>query len=328
MPKDKIKYLDLIRTVAIIAVIIIHVSTPPAYQFNQISSAQWWFAITLDSLSRFAVPAFLMITGLLLLDPDKNDDLPIFFKKRFTRVIIPLILWTIIYSAKTSLENGRSLLSLLKNSVSRPAEYHLWYLYSLTGLYLVIPFIRLALKNAPKKLIEIYLILWFIGSTLYPLSDKFLHLPIAINNQYFTGLIGYLILGFYISRYKIPSFLVYLFSYLGLLTTIVGTYLLTRQNSGVLDEFFFDPVAPNIILFSLGVFLFLKNHYFNHRIIKTISRYSFGIYLLHPLIINLLPSVSSNEFIRIPLISLLVLAISLFLSYIFKKIPLLKYLSP
>lgn len=337
MPKNKIKYLDLIRTVAIIAVIVIHVSTSSAYQFNQISSTRWWFTITLDSLSRFAVPAFLMITGLLLLDPNKNDNLPTFFKKRFIKVIIPLILWTIIYSAKTSLGNGRSLLSLLKNSVSRPAEYHLWYLYSLTGLYLVIPFIRLALKNAPKKLIEIYLILWLIGSTLYPLSDKFLHLPISINNQYFTGLIGYLILGFYISRYKIPSFLVYLLSYFGLLTTIIGTYFLTRQNSGILDEFFFDPVAPNIILYSFGIFLFLKNHYFNHRIIRVISRYSLGVYLIHPLIIELLTSgtlgirlypSTFTEFIGIPLMSVLVLAISLFMVYIFKKIPILKHLTP
>ncbi|MFA5828323.1 MAG: acyltransferase family protein, partial [Candidatus Shapirobacteria bacterium] len=69
MSKNKIPYLDLIRTAAIIAVIFIHVSTPSAYQFNQISRFDWWLAIILDSLSRFAVPSFLMITGLLLLDP-------------------------------------------------------------------------------------------------------------------------------------------------------------------------------------------------------------------------------------------------------------------
>jgi len=327
MSKDKIKYLDLIRTLAIFFVIVIHVCTNPAYSFNQLPASQWWFTIVLDSLSRFAVPSFLMITGLLLLDPNKNDDLLTFFKKRFTKVFIPLILWTIIYSAKISLETGKSLSSLLISSVSKPVYFHLWYLYSLTGLYLVIPFLRLGLKNIPKKLIEIYLIFWFIGSTIYPLSDKFLRLPVAINNQYFTGFIGYLVLGFYLSLYQIQKRLIYFLSGLGLLTTIFGTYFLTRQNSGTLDEFFFDPVAPNIILYSLGVFLFLKNHYTNNLIIKTISQCSLGIYLIHPLIIEAFP-LALNEFIRIPLTSLFVLVVSLSLVLIIKKIPLLKHLAP
>ena len=192
---------------------------------------------------------------------------------------------------------------------------------------MIIPFLRLGLKNAPKKLIEIYLILWFIGSTIYPLSDKFLHLPVAINNQYFTGFIGYLVLGFYLSQYQIQKRLIYFLSGLGLLTTIFGTYFLTRQNSGTLDEFFFDPVAPNIILYSLGVFLFLKNHYTDNPILKTISRCSLGIYLIHPLIIEAFP-LALNEFIRIPLTVLLVFAVSLSLILIIKKTPLLKHLSP
>jgi len=337
MFKDKIKYLDLARTLAIVAVIIIHVSTSSAYSFTQISPARWWFTIIIDSLSRFAVPTFLMITGLLLLDPKKDDRLSLFFKKRFTKVIIPLLLWTIIYSTKTSLETGQSLLSLLRASVSKPAYYHLWYLYSLTGLYLVIPFLRLAVKNAPKRLIELFLLLWFLGSLVYPLSDKFLHLPISINNQYFTGFIGYLILGFYLNKYKLSPYLIYLFSYFGLLTTIIGTYFLTANNSGRLDEFFFDPTAPNIIFYSVGIFLFLKKHPLDHWILKTISHCSLGIYLLHPLIIDLLisgklgfriyPS-TFTEFFGIPLMSLLVLVTSLFITLILKKIPILKHLAP
>ncbi|MFA5905816.1 MAG: acyltransferase family protein [Desulfobacula sp.] len=337
MPQNKIPYLDLIRATAIIAVIFIHVSTPSAYQFNQISHFDWWVAIISDSLSRFAVPSFLMITGLLLLDPKKEDSLGSFLNKRFAKVIIPLVLWTVIYSTKTSLETGQPLASLLRSAVSKPAYYHLWYLYSLIGLYLVIPFIRLATNTAPRKLIETYLLLWFIGSVIFPLSDKFLHLPVAINNQYFTGFIGYLVLGFYISKYKISFRLVYPFSLIGLLVTIFGTYFLTRQNLGHLDEFFFDPVAPNIIIYSLGIFLFLKNHPQKNWLIKTISGCSLGIYLIHPLAIELLSSgiLGFNFYpstmgapIGIPIFSALILIISLSATLILKKIPLLKYLSP
>ena len=96
----------------------------------------------------------------------------------------------------------------------------------------------------------------------------------------------------------------------------------------------------NIFFTSTSIFVFFKNNFNNliinkkkNNIIKKISSFTFGIYLIHPLILERviqklnLFSLSINIIYLIPLISLITFILSLIISIIIKFIPILgKYL--
>ncbi len=86
---------DLIRTVAIILVIFaLHAAIEPNPNLGLMLPAGvqlWWTSNVYDSISRTAVPLFIMLTGPLLLTPTKKDEpLRVFFKKRWNRIGIPV----------------------------------------------------------------------------------------------------------------------------------------------------------------------------------------------------------------------------------------------
>lgn len=88
---------DIIRVVATFAVLFIHVT-----QYSVRNSASldiaWWFLNIGQSLSIWAVPAFMMLSGALLLSPQSFDEAPIvFYKKRLLRIGIPLLFWGVVY---------------------------------------------------------------------------------------------------------------------------------------------------------------------------------------------------------------------------------------
>jgi surface polysaccharide O-acyltransferase-like enzyme len=58
---------------AIVMVAVLHVSATVVIQFGRIPSEAWWVANLLDAAIRTAVPLFVMVSGMLLLDPDRNE---------------------------------------------------------------------------------------------------------------------------------------------------------------------------------------------------------------------------------------------------------------
>jgi surface polysaccharide O-acyltransferase-like enzyme len=92
----RIFYLDQLRALAIIAVVLIHVSL---FYFVSsridIHSFNWFVSNVFYSMCRFCVPIFLMLSGILLLNKDYNFIE--FIKKRYKRVILPFLFWSIVY---------------------------------------------------------------------------------------------------------------------------------------------------------------------------------------------------------------------------------------
>ena len=130
-------------------------------------------------------------------------------------------------------------------------------------------------------------------SSLFQLSF-FLKYKIDFNLTYFTGYIGYLVLGYYLSiktytyhRVKKKTIAVLLIG-AGIGCTILGTYY-NSILSGRFDKTFYDYLTPNVLLFSLGIFIFLKNINFKNSILRnvilSISKYSYGIYFVHILVL-------------------------------------------
>ena len=117
---------DLLRTVAIILVILLHAAIEGNPNLNIMSPQGvqlWWTSNIYDSIARSAVPLFVMLTGALLLQPNKVDEpLRVFFKKRWNRMGIPVIFWGAIFFAWDFLVKGQSLsvLSILQGLFAGP----------------------------------------------------------------------------------------------------------------------------------------------------------------------------------------------------------------
>lgn len=70
MITERKNYLDVLRVIAIAAVIMIHVSASFVNFYN--SSLDFALGNIFDSISRLAVPIFLMISGALMLNEEKE----------------------------------------------------------------------------------------------------------------------------------------------------------------------------------------------------------------------------------------------------------------
>ena len=68
--KNRIYYLDILRVIACLFVILIHSSAQ--YVIENVGSLNFWTGNIIDGLSRVAVPIFVMISGALLLDKNYN----------------------------------------------------------------------------------------------------------------------------------------------------------------------------------------------------------------------------------------------------------------
>lgn len=155
---------DLIRTVAIVLVILLHASTESYLATVPLMSAQgveiWWASNIYDSMARACIPLFVMLAGALLLQPSKADEpIRVFFKKRWMRLGLPFIFWSIIYFVWVFWVNGAplSVQSIVQGVLTGP-YYQFWFLYLLFGLYLLTPLLRVVLKHADRRILRYTLV--------------------------------------------------------------------------------------------------------------------------------------------------------------------------
>lgn len=92
------------RVIAILAVVLLHVSSR-VVMWSELGSNDWWYANLYDSLVRWCVPVFVMISGALLLSPEKAEPLGLFYKKRASRILFPLVFWSLFYMLWDFLRN-------------------------------------------------------------------------------------------------------------------------------------------------------------------------------------------------------------------------------
>ena len=166
MPESDDRYarLDAARWLAAVAVVMLHgaatvVSDPAAY-----GSGAWLAANLCDSAARWCVPVFVMISGALLLDPERPQDARRFYSRRVARICAPLLFWTLFYllwrTALDWIDDGRLDLSFWPRKLAHGEPYyHLWYLYMIVGLYLFAPLVRALAARSSRQARA----LWVVG---------------------------------------------------------------------------------------------------------------------------------------------------------------------
>ena len=343
-------WVDFVRAFATIAVIVLHSSAPILYRYNLLPLSHWWGGNIINASVRMCVPLFFMISGYLLLP--KTEALSSFFRKRVTKVVIPLIVWTIFYSLfiwKVPMniylsQTFQPSISSYLDLVFSPVIYHLWFLYVLIGVYAVVPILRLVIRNLAKK--TVYYIVWiwlFYASSMAAFlffTDRYDQLDLRIIFGYGGLFLAGVVLGT-INPSKKLMISAFIISIICIGFGAYGTYYITKPQ-GLLGGYFLEYLSPNVILLSFSSFVILK--YFGQKIgesnsqklkqvIKTISIASFGIYLVHIFILYFfgvsnswiyLNVLESNPLISTFMVSLLTFMISFGLVLIMKKIPIVK----
>jgi len=341
-------WVDFIRVTAVYLVILAHVSGQLTNIWGQISEDQWIIADIYGGIARASVPLFFMISGYLLLP--RSENLRDFYAKRVTKVLIPLVVWSLIYLGWYCGGHPNACTpSLIQDLLLvQGTSYHLWFLYSLLSIYLVLPVLRLMIRpDTDQKLLWYLIILWLIFKPTLTIANRFWNFRINISAPLATGfvcyfLLGYLLGGIALSRLKIIlSIVMWSFS---TLVTIVGTYLFTKS-SGIYDGFFYDFVSLNVILASGAAFILLRwiseAPIFAspqvHMLTRSLATGAFGIYLIHVIVIEVLsfgiPFPHVNAFIgnaiwSVPLVGVIVFILSYWIVWVMQKIPVIKQIVP
>lgn len=347
MPITKPQQFDWVnnlRVIALFAVIVLHTTSPVLETYNKGPLNVWLVGDFYNSLVRFAVPVFVMITGALMLH--REYELGDFLKRRLSRIVAPFLFWSLVYIAYMYYnedidypDNWWLCFKQVCHFLRDGASYHLWYVYMLIGLYLIMPIISKFIRNATEKEVRYFLIVWFLVMMIeQPYFSKY---KPSLDLRYFEGYIGYLVLGHYLAfaDFKIKNLKAWMYLlFIGSLAAIIaGTYLLYHHYNGI-STIMYEPISPSIMLISSSIFMIgkLSAPKLPQWLIKLrdfTGTYSFGIYLGHALILQLLDQQGLNyklfmPMLAIPLTASTCLALSLLLVWMVNKIPFAgKYVS-
>ena len=332
--QERVLYADALRIVATFGIINIHTAASKWYS-TPLQSVDWQAMNIYDSLVRWAVPVFFMLSGMFFLDPDKDITQRKIYLKYIPRILAALIFWGFAYNLYHACEwfSGKGLTMQLAKIPSKIifdcAWPHLWFLYTIIGLYIITPILRVFTKHASKKEIEYFL---FIFAIIGFIQKKF-EFPIVE----LSGYVGYFIAGYYFSHFTLEKKTEWIIKIAGAVS-VIATIVLTAVFSIKANkptEVFYQYLNPTTMLEAYGIFLIFKD-YFENKVMTTsgdyivkISKLTFGIYLVHEFFNMIFGKIGFavdiiSPIAMIPLRSLITFILSMLVIFVISKIPILK----
>lgn len=334
---------DAMRIIAIFAVIWLHYSSQRYY--TSFPSTEWEIRNIYDSMVRWGVPVFVMISGALFLDSNKKISIKRLYKKNILRILCALIFWSSIYAVYDIFfisRQGTTLGGVISCVVKGP--FHLWFLKMLLGLYIMAPILKVIANN--KKLEVYFLLLALITTFALPWGFKllsFLNNNIStLFNEFYSkmdikiawGYCGYFMLGHYLRNNPFNSSIRKTIYFLGLISwicVIVFTHF-RSIHANQADVFFYNNLSLFTLAEAIAVFTLIHHKFSNFNskyspIIIKISNLTFGVYLIHILLRNFIrDSFGIDTYtwgvgVGVPVLSIITFTISLFFAWTINKIP-------
>jgi len=348
---EELVYVKTIRAFALCVIVTLHVAFPLIYLYNSVSYGDWWVANSFYIWGKIGSPLFTMVSGLLLLNPSKDQPISVFFQKRFVKVLLPFVAWSSIYLLWRIFLREESFTpkEILVLFVQGPVYYHLWFIQMILGLYLATPILRIYIRHANQQNLTYFLVVWLVSVSVLPIVQRFFGFEIGIDVVVTTGFVGFFVLGYYLRNVVLTRgqlIAVLLIIVASFLFTQYATHALTVQNKGVFDNFFVLNDSLNLVIMAIGLFLFFKSIDYARlftklpviqKVVLWISSCSLGVYFIHVLIIEELASgrygftltgSTLPPLIGIPAEAMLVMALSVGATNLLKQIPYVRNIVP
>ncbi len=311
--KNRLLSYDVIRIVAIFLVLLVHVSAYIVLYNSEPTTQEFIFGNIVNGISRAGVPLFLMLTGALLLNEDRKFDAKTFYKKSFTWMALLMVGWTVAYGAfyaiafpmlhHNPVDWATVGQSMWNYALKLPTMYpHLWYMFMVVGLYLMIPVLRLFVKRENKSYI-LGIIIAFVVAQLavntfnIRMTGWTFNLTTIVNKFHVepaTGFVGYVLTGWYVTNFKIVKRKRLALYGLSLAAVVFATSMVQMQiktTPGVRGNFY-EPLTLTAFLYGLGLFLLLYTlcgeKQTKNRLTVLLSQDAFGVYIIHAVWLELL----------------------------------------
>ncbi len=334
-------WLDNSRIIAIFAAVLCHVAAGVILG-SDIGSEYWWFGNIYDSLGRWCVPVFVMISGALLIDPGKKEDLLTFYKKRLARILFPILFWSVFFLFWAFLkgalkDNEPTVTDLLKKLLSGKPYYHMWFLYMILSLYLFTPFCRKIVANSTRQELMFLVVVTFIFAAINYAYGEFFFKGSKLFINWFLLYIPFFFLGYLIRQdnscpSKAVLWVTFLFMFI---LTCMGFYFVAVKVGKVGSTtglYFYGSLSVSVIPMSISLMYLLKTWgkpIFNETFTKKLSLLTLGVYLIHPAILEIVNykgygAMNFHPVISIPVITSIIFLISLTGAWIIHQVPYLR----
>jgi surface polysaccharide O-acyltransferase-like enzyme len=340
--KVNFDWLNTLRALATVGVILIHVSTPVVKMCWATEMGYWWVGNILDSAVRFAVPVFLMLSGATLLG--KENKLKDFYLRRFKKIFLPLLFWIFAYlvfkyiKLRPNVQPAKVIDILrwgLKLFLEEGISKHFWYMYMILFIYVAIPFAGTFIRRLNQGEVLSLLMVWLFLAVLsrhipfnaYRWSGDYVH-------KFYGYLLlsGFLLLGYYLSKIKFehPLFRIIMLVIFVFTIIISLLYVFCTSTKDNLNLSIYSYLSINTIVQSFVFFLMIKGKGFEIRfldkICNLVADYSYGIFMIHIMILGILFDHKiywqiCHPVLSVPLLTVGVLLISFGLVWVLRQVP-------
>ncbi len=342
---ERLEYIDTIRVFACFLVILTHSVMP------SIDGSDGAYIYGFSFFCFPCVGLFFAISGALIIPVKVN--MKEFYKRRFKKIIPPLIIWSLIGVTLESFIGRLTISESINKFLRMPFEPIVgvyWFMYVMIGLYMIAPVISKWLKDASKRELQFMLLIWGL-TLLYPYANLIFGTNYFENGShyntlnYFGGFLGYWFLGYYLLHYPIKigwnSELITVL----LIFSLYLIYNLFEKLSGHETGYLIGNLQIGNAIMVAIIFILIQNIYslriFNkadvnmsnwNKTVSEIAKYSFGIYLVHIWVArDLVWPIFYNYYrphvlIQAPISALLTLIISYLIIKTISKLPYSKYI--
>lgn len=344
--KSKVYYIEYLRVISMIAVVFNHIASTAATDFTEAYMYTWegMFLASSVNLLHFAVPIFFMISGALLLDPKKELPLKKLIKNYILKYAFILLTFGWGYAFVEEVFKYKNIrLSYFINSFLNMLQgktwAHMWYMYSLLGVMLCVPILRVLVKYFSKEEVRYICVVSFVFVSALPLftyiTDYQFGVSFVMGNIYcFYMLLGYWIENEIIRISNNIAKMLFVFM-IPILVFVAYVKVMWSYDLGIQGY-----SSPFIIIYSVAFFSIIREKYKEHifkekfkdKAVSFWAKVSFGVYLTHMFWINLLfkffniSPFEPNVFAGFFGIGMLVLCVSGVTVWLLKKLPIIKRL--
>ena len=309
----RIVFIDYIRVVACFLVMLVHASenfyaadsSGLAGNVSMLANEanRFWVAFYDGFVGRTCVPLFMIVSAFLLVPMKPGVSMGEFYRKRFTRILPPMIVFMLLYTFLPLLWGGMSWDQSLDDFKMLPFNFpsmagHLWFMYPLISLYLIIPVVSPWLEKASAKDELTYLGIFGV-STFIPWLHRFIS-PALWGEcfwngfsmlWYCSGYLGYLVMAHYIRFHldwdKAKRLRVGILCFLAGAAFTGWSFWLKGVPGQLIEtpmlEWSWEFCTPNVLLASFGAFLMFSciERKEAPAMVTGLSKLSFGMYLMH-----------------------------------------------